>query len=249
MQKYFLINQQKITYDVIGSGPAVICLHGLNQNRHIFHFNKFKKTLKKFRKVLVDLPGYGDSDFVKNCSIEDINNIIEQIRLRENLSTVSLCGYCLGGIFALDYTIRFPKNVTNLILIETMIFMPFWLPVVFSPSFGILFDHFNKNQTIMRVVSYLFPCLNNIQNFQHMKYSIKSKNKNINYHYVQMMQKYGKINHITRSKSVFAKVLIILSKKTFRNILLTAQKLHQVINNSKIIYTKNNGHFSYLNDN
>ena len=53
----------RIAYDVAGSGPAVILLHGGGQNRQAWHGTGYVDRLaKEFTVITIDIRGNGESD-------------------------------------------------------------------------------------------------------------------------------------------------------------------------------------------
>jgi alpha-beta hydrolase superfamily lysophospholipase len=70
----------KIAYDVAGSGPVVILLHGGGQARKSWHRAGYVTRLaKEFTVVTVDIRGNGESDRPQPVSAYAIERIIEDI--------------------------------------------------------------------------------------------------------------------------------------------------------------------------
>jgi len=243
--KYVLIRGRRIAYEITGSGPALFCLHGLNQNRTIFFSHKIQSALEGYQQVLIDLPGYGESDFIEDCCVEDVAIIIEEIKNKENIASVSLFGYCLGSVFTLDYAIRYPNAVVNLVLMECMIYMPLIIRMLTTPAFKALYDFFFKRIAKVRLAVSLLNYLKIFTPHQ-LKSFNKVWDKDVNNHYIHMMLRYEKINHSERAKAVIARVLIIVAEKTYRKVSITAKHLKQSIPDAEVLCPKGTRHFIYL---
>ena len=69
-----------IAYDVAGSGPAVILLHGGGQNRQVWHRAGYVDRLaKEFTVVTIDIRGNGESDKPADVSAFHFERINEDI--------------------------------------------------------------------------------------------------------------------------------------------------------------------------
>src|SRR5687767_6855120 len=70
----------KIAYDVAGSGPVVILLHGGGQDRRVWHQGGYVARLaKEFTVVSIDLRGAGQSEAPKTESAYAVERINEDI--------------------------------------------------------------------------------------------------------------------------------------------------------------------------
>jgi hypothetical protein len=70
----------KIAYDVAGSGPPVILLHGGGQDRHAWHRAGYVARLaKEFTVITIDIRGNGDSDKPADVSAFHFERINEDV--------------------------------------------------------------------------------------------------------------------------------------------------------------------------
>jgi dienelactone hydrolase len=70
----------KIAYDVAGSGPAVILLHGGGQNRQVWHRAGYVERLaKEFTVITIDIRGNGDSDKPTDVNAFHFERISEDV--------------------------------------------------------------------------------------------------------------------------------------------------------------------------
>ena len=101
--------------------PTIIFLHGLSSN-HTTWINIMEKLREKgFNSLALDLRGHGLSDKTKNKKLYDIpvfSHDLKMITDEEKIKNFILVGYSFGGQIAIDYTVRYPRNVKGLILIS-----------------------------------------------------------------------------------------------------------------------------------
>ena len=70
----------RIAYDVAGSGPAVILLHGGGQNRQAWHRSGYVDRLaKEFTVITIDIRGNGESDTPTDVSAFHFERINEDV--------------------------------------------------------------------------------------------------------------------------------------------------------------------------
>ncbi len=91
----------RIAYDVTGTGPAVMLLHGGGQNRHVWHDTGYVSRLSsEFAVVTVDLRGNGDSDKPVTAASYAIDRLIEDLLAvadSARIGAFSLWGFSYGA--------------------------------------------------------------------------------------------------------------------------------------------------------
>ena len=107
--------------------PVCICFHGMNMTREMYKTDQLQHLLKNYSLVLVDLCGYGDSSIeTKNFNMVVFNQLVLKLVKCENIKSCTIVGYCLGGVFALDFAIRnpyFDRNndlFTEMVMVDTV---------------------------------------------------------------------------------------------------------------------------------
>lgn len=103
-----------------GKGDTVLLLHGYSANKE--SWLSVTKSLKKNYKVVVpDLPGFGLTTFDPKIGFtiseqtRRLNDFINAIEL----DTFHIVGNSMGGAIAADYTIKYPKKIKSLILLDS----------------------------------------------------------------------------------------------------------------------------------
>lgn len=101
--------------------PAIILLHGFSNSLNEWEFLN-GKIIKDFPVFAVDLIGHGKSPVptdISNYKNDTINNQLNQLFDRLNLTEIILCGYSMGGRAAINYAVNFPGRIKSLILEST----------------------------------------------------------------------------------------------------------------------------------
>ena len=103
----------KINYKIIGEGDLVVLLHGWGQN--IQMMEPLVKGLKNKKVLILDLPGFGESDEPDNVwSIEDYADFINKFVNKLGYEKCSIIGHSFGGKIGLIYASKY--NTEKLIL-------------------------------------------------------------------------------------------------------------------------------------
>ncbi|NDJ53297.1 MAG: alpha/beta hydrolase [Chloroflexi bacterium] len=104
--------QGQVHYEVIGSGPPVILIHGWTQA-----WNTWRLTIETFqnqyRMYAPDLWGFGESDKDRRESfnVGDFIELIPQFMDALGIVKVPIMGHSMGGTTALGVTLKYPDRV------------------------------------------------------------------------------------------------------------------------------------------
>ncbi len=99
----------------------ILLLHGFTGSKEDWQFITDNLT-DKFNVVTLDLIGHGGSPSPEDLSYYKLDSIYKQLLQvtdRYNLKNISLLGYSMGGRIALNFALRFPHLINNLILEST----------------------------------------------------------------------------------------------------------------------------------
>ena len=97
-----------------GSGIDIVLLHGWGMHGRIW--GEFAQELaRSFRVHAVDLPGYGRSRACEPYTLENIADNIAPLMP----STCTVLGWSQGGQVALDWALRYPSQIAQLVLMAT----------------------------------------------------------------------------------------------------------------------------------
>jgi 3-oxoadipate enol-lactonase len=109
-----------ISYDDVGSGNAVLFVHGHPFNRTMWA-PQVQSLRWKYRTIVPDLRGYGES----SCGSETVNTqerfAGDLVRLLDHLSVVRACivGLSMGGQIAMEFARAFPDRTAAVVLAAT----------------------------------------------------------------------------------------------------------------------------------
>jgi pimeloyl-ACP methyl ester carboxylesterase len=109
----------EIAYDDVGSGPAVVLLHGYPFNRSMWRA-QVEELRKNHRVIVPDLRGHGESAVTPGpTTMEsmalDVASLLESL----NISRATIGGLSMGGYVALAFYRLFPLRVRALVLADT----------------------------------------------------------------------------------------------------------------------------------
>jgi pimeloyl-ACP methyl ester carboxylesterase len=109
-----------LAYEVAGSGPPLILLHGLSGSGRWWGRN-VPAFADSFRTYSVDLPGFGESRGVRWSRLDDIADQLADWLVDEGLSQAHIAGHSLGGAVAARLAARHPDRVDRLVLVDAAI--------------------------------------------------------------------------------------------------------------------------------
>jgi len=109
----------EITYEVLGSGPPVILLHSFPVN-HEMWLPAVQPLLSRFRAVLPDLRGHGDSELGEGPALMEKHAAdIARVMADAGIRRAPLVGNSIGGYAMFEFWRRFRERVSALVLCNT----------------------------------------------------------------------------------------------------------------------------------
>lgn len=118
--EFIELKGQSIYYQTIGSGPALLLIHGYPYSSYDFH--RIAETLSaNYKIVLIDLPGMGFSD--KNrirYSFEEYADVVNDLLVHLGIKSVDVLGHDLGASVLQELIAR---GNTNPVTLRTAAFM------------------------------------------------------------------------------------------------------------------------------
>ena len=119
MRKYISFKGEQLYYEVKGKGRTIVFLHGFLANGQFW--NTISKRLsKRFRVIVIDLPGHGQSaplGYVHSMELlaDAVKAVIQDVGVRKIL----LIGHSMGGYVSMAFAEKFPDALLGLILINS----------------------------------------------------------------------------------------------------------------------------------
>ena len=121
MTKTARVREIEIAYDDMGSGSAVVLLHGYPFNRSMWR-EQAEALVANYRVITPDLRGHGETTVSSNAAAATMEEMAhDAVALLDELGIerVALGGLSMGGYVALAFYRRFPLRVRALILADT----------------------------------------------------------------------------------------------------------------------------------
>ncbi|NNE14016.1 MAG: alpha/beta fold hydrolase [Saprospiraceae bacterium] len=116
------INGNQLYYNIYGVGDTIVVLHGGPGFSHKYLKPQFDSLLStQFTLFYFDQRGSGWSDGqddTLNLKIENFVEDLDLIRKRFKISKLNLLGHSFGGLLGMYYSVKYPKNVSSLILVD-----------------------------------------------------------------------------------------------------------------------------------
>ena len=110
MEKQIFYYQNKIHYRVIGSGTAVLLVHGFGEDGLLWD-EMVAALSDKFQFIAPDLPGSGKSDAIEDMTMEGLAEILEAIIQNENINKAVVIGHSMGGYISLAYAEKYIHRI------------------------------------------------------------------------------------------------------------------------------------------
>ncbi|MCC6906098.1 MAG: alpha/beta hydrolase [Anaerolineae bacterium] len=114
--------QGSVHYEVVGSGPPVILIHGWTQA-----WNTWRSTIETFqgqyRMYAPDLWGFGESEKDRRDSflVSDFVELIPQFMDALGMTRVPIMGHSMGGTTALAVALKYPDRVKKVAVVGSPI--------------------------------------------------------------------------------------------------------------------------------
>jgi pimeloyl-ACP methyl ester carboxylesterase len=118
MQKIIKYCNTIISYTLTGNGKTVLLLHGFAEDATIWKSLVWQLN-KKYKVICIDLPGTGESDWIKDITIDTCAQIIAAILQREQITLCTLLGHSMGGYIALAFAKKYPDRLRGIGLLHS----------------------------------------------------------------------------------------------------------------------------------
>lgn len=109
------VDGAQIYYETAGSGLPLVMIHaGVSDNRQ--WNNEFAFFAQNYHVIRYDMRGYGRSNPVEGeySHMGDLAAVLEALEIHD---PVILMGCSMGGGLAMDFALKYPENVTALIMV------------------------------------------------------------------------------------------------------------------------------------
>lgn len=112
------VNDNTIHYTDTGSGKPVILLHGFPLDGRIWA-GQADRLAERYRVIVPDLPGFGQSTAAKPFSIQSMAQDVRQLARELDALPCAVAGLSMGGYVALAWSKLCPTDIAALMLVDT----------------------------------------------------------------------------------------------------------------------------------
>ena len=112
---YIEINGITLFYEVSGSGPAILLVHGNGEDHRIFH-ETAELLSKDYTVYALDSRDHGKSSRVKSLGYDEMTEDVAEFVRKMKLEKPYFCGFSDGGIIGILAAVRHPELFSKLVL-------------------------------------------------------------------------------------------------------------------------------------
>ena len=112
----YLFNGRVVRFRVEGDGPNVVFLHNAGTDHTIW--SAVSSRLSGHRRILVDLPGFGDSEPPESWTADAYGRTVIALLEHLHIPSAHWVGHCVGATSALAASHRQPSAVRSLSLVS-----------------------------------------------------------------------------------------------------------------------------------
>lgn len=106
--KQIKYNGKALAYNVAGSGPVVVLVHGFGEDGSIWH-HQVESLQSTFTVIIPHLPGSGGSHLQENMRIEALAESVNAILQAEGVTSCVMIGHSMGGYVTLAFAEQYKK--------------------------------------------------------------------------------------------------------------------------------------------
>jgi dienelactone hydrolase len=119
-EKTFDVGEFKVNVASVGTGPAVVMLHGEEKRPSWKDWEGFLALADGYRLIIPDLVGYGKSSHPSETPDHRTQaRVVHELMDVMKVERASLVGYSWGGQVALEVAIDWPERIESLILVAS----------------------------------------------------------------------------------------------------------------------------------
>ncbi|ASP38496.1 alpha/beta hydrolase [Bacterioplanes sanyensis] len=153
--RYVSIDGMNVHYRDVGSGPVLLCLHGIFASCHTWE--GWSEALQQdFRVISVDCPNFGITGPHPQGMREHLySDFIARFLDTLHIDRCHLAGNSLGGWMSWEFAGRYPKRVDKVILLDSAGFFfvpPPILMLMGLPLMGWISSHLSLPRMMVRTI-------------------------------------------------------------------------------------------------
>ena len=248
------VDKLRVHYWEAGKGPTVVMIHGNAGSVEDFDFGALELLSASYRVVAIDRPGHGRSDRPsRKATVELQAELLYETLHKLHITQPILVGHSWGGSLALGYALKYPNEISGLVLLAPAAFPDeddggllesmARTPVIGDFIFGVgrpLFGHRMLSRELAKAFypervldRYLKAAHANWLSRQHLKAYLEDE-ASLNDSLKSMKNRYAEIG--------VPVVIVTGDKDQIVSPIQNAYALHAMIPQSQLIEVKNAGH-------
>ena len=121
-----LVTGDRISVEVVGSGPDVVLIPGLASSRETYR-RTAERLRGRYRLHLVQVAGFAGEPARANASgpvTEPVVAAIDAYIVSAGLKSPAVVGHSLGGVMALELALDHPAHVGKVMIVDSLAFYP-----------------------------------------------------------------------------------------------------------------------------
>jgi proline-specific peptidase len=261
---YTKINDCEIYYEVHGKedGEAIFFIHGgpgMSDCRG--DIAAFSSLGDEYKLVFMDMRGSGRSEVKPPYTHEQWTADIDGLRQKLGLSKIKMLGGSYGGFLTLEYTLRYPQNLTHVILRDTAPSSNYndlstekalnsKLPGINEDMLDRLFGgQVESNEEFKQMFSAIQP----LYTVERDEEKEKQKLDSIYFHYETHNYAFSvnqpAYNITDRLKTIQVPVLVTVGKHDWITPVVASEDIAREVPNSTLVIFENSGHSPHFEEN
>lgn len=222
--------EDNIRYTEVGQGPCILILHGLFGSLSNFE-SMMQLAKEKYRFIMPHLPLY-DCD-LSRADLDGMMVYLENFIESFGLINFSILGNSLGGHLALLYTLKNPHRVQSLILTASS--------GLFESSLGNEYPKRNRDFLRTKILeTFGNKSLVTDELVSDIEQIVSSKSKALRI--LKLAKSATRQNLLNTISSIRIPTLLIWGKNDIITPPFVAERFHQLLENSQLVWIDNCGH-------
>jgi len=107
----------------LGRGPVIVFVHGLGASRSDW-MPTARKLVGRYRVVMVDLPGHGETPLPDPFSFGAVGEVLDQVLAKQNPDSTIVVAHQMGGRAVLAALAAHPGRVKGVMLVDVPVGIP-----------------------------------------------------------------------------------------------------------------------------
>jgi pimeloyl-ACP methyl ester carboxylesterase len=108
MLKTAAYNGKNLSYQISGTGPVVVLVHGFGEDGTVWK-NQADFLSSSFCVIVPHLPGSSTSELIDDMSMESMSETIYFILMQEVIKKCTMIGHSMGGYITLAFAEKYPS--------------------------------------------------------------------------------------------------------------------------------------------